>query len=139
MQERHASGTRRTAAVRAALHAFAGGQLFGDAAGNRAGQRTAGAPAGNHEVHHRAWGTPGPRGNERLALDGRPKGQNPEHFPDTDEPAGKPRPFEHAEFVRTLRAPASLNHKSRSGKEARGQAPIYLAERERGTAGSLLL
>src|SRR5258708_7191978 len=41
MQERCAPGARRTAALRAALHAFGRGQLFGDAAGNRAGQRAA--------------------------------------------------------------------------------------------------
>ncbi len=48
-------------------------------------------------------------------------------IPDADEPAGKPRPFEHAELVRTLRAPASLNHNLRSGREIRDQAPMYLA------------
>ncbi len=44
---------------------------------------------------------------------GRSEGANLEHFPDADEPAGKPRPFEHAELVRTLRTPASLNHNLR--------------------------
>src|SRR5437016_14255797 len=105
MQKRHASGTRRAAAVRAALHAFAGGRLFGDAAGDRAGQRAAWAPARNHEVHHRARRTPGARGDERTALDGRPEGANPEHFPNDDETAGNTRPIEHAKRVWTLRAP----------------------------------
>src|SRR5713101_1650282 len=41
MQERCATGARRTAVVRAALHAFGGGQLLRDAAGDRAGQRAA--------------------------------------------------------------------------------------------------
>jgi len=59
-----------------------------------------------------------------LAPDGRPEGANPEHIPYANESAGKPRPFEHAEFVRAFGAPASLNHNLRSGREGRDQAPM---------------
>src|SRR5258708_40367827 len=45
MQERHATGTRRAAAVRPALHAYAGEQLLRDAAGGRAWASAAGRPA----------------------------------------------------------------------------------------------
>src|SRR5438046_2014045 len=47
MQKRHASGTRRAAAVRAPLHAFAGDRLFGDAAGNPAEERAGKAQSGS--------------------------------------------------------------------------------------------
>ena len=40
-----ATGARGAAAVRFSLHAFSGGGLLGDAAGNRAGQRAARTPA----------------------------------------------------------------------------------------------
>ena len=93
MQERSATGTRRAAVLRPALHAYAGDQLLRDAAGDGAGQRATGTAARNHEVHHGERGMPGARGDKRAAPDGRPEGENLEHFPYADEFAGKPRPF----------------------------------------------
>ena len=90
MQERSATGTRRAAVLRPALHAYAGDQLLRDAAGDSAGQRATGTAARNHEVHHGERGMPGARSDKRPAPDGRPEGENLEHFPYADEFAGKP-------------------------------------------------
>src|SRR5260370_24611149 len=59
---------------------------------------------------------PGARSDQRAAPHRRPESANIEHFPYADESAGKPRPCEHAELVRTLRA-HSLNRKLRSERD----------------------
>src|ERR1700687_6418347 len=98
MQKRNTTGINRAAVVRAALHAFPGNALLGNAPGDGAGKGTARTATRNSKVHLGERRNSRACGHPRPASDRRPEGTHLEHFFDTHEPARESRSREHAQL-----------------------------------------
>jgi hypothetical protein len=71
--------------MRFAFHVVAGSRLRGDAPGDRAGEYSARATAGNHAIYHRQWRDFGACGDQRVAAYGRFEGPHFEYVSYLDE------------------------------------------------------